>query len=558
MMTLMLSRFALPALAAFLIFAARGQQPGATFRTTARLVEVNVTALDSNGRPVTGLDRKDFEVLDNGKRRDIAFFRFDANPAPEAPAPAPGTYSNRNEPAADHPWNISALVIDSLNTPATSNIRVRAQLMRYLQALAPETRVAIYSMGAKLQVLHDFTSDAESLRERVRKASIGMPLESIVPIDELAAEAERLLATMDNTEEAAAMLERRIEMEMLANAAAQRSRLEHSLAAMEALGKHLAQTPGRKNLIWITAGFSMLSITGNMGFGPRGTIESYEDEVRKCAQRLAQNGVALYIVDAGELQVPKILDASSRPAPSTLAGTRGRFEPQVQTAELSADPYAAMNAMADITGGRYLHDTNDLMRGFVAAAADMRGSYTLGFYAAEPDERWHSLKVKTARRGVSLRHRQGYISEAGAPRATDPDSTAWREAAIRGIGSSSIALTARCEPAGSEIEVDLRIDPRNLDFRKDAGVMIADLAFLYADRTPDGATRETAFTAGVKIPESEFERAAVEGIHYVRRWTPQQDAVQTRIVVRDRRTGTFGTIDLPVRRILADAAKPPV
>ena len=99
-----------------------------------------------------------------------------------------------------------------------------------------------------------------------------------------------------------------------------------SLAAMEALGQHLAGIPGRKNLVWIGAGFSMLSVTGAMGMGAHGGVEKFEDKVRQTAQRLAQQGIILYIVDSKGIETavrpggrvahrrcrPAAADASSR------------------------------------------------------------------------------------------------------------------------------------------------------------------------------------------------------------------------------------------------------
>ena len=51
-----------------------------TFKTGVDLVSVSVVVNNHNGRPVTGLSRKDFELFDSGRARDIADFRADATP----------------------------------------------------------------------------------------------------------------------------------------------------------------------------------------------------------------------------------------------------------------------------------------------------------------------------------------------------------------------------------------------------------------------------------------------------------------------------------------------
>src|SRR5262249_7311573 len=181
---------------------------------------------------------------------------------------------------------------------------------------------------------------------------------------------------------------------------------------MEALGRHLAGIPGRKNLIWIGGGFSMSSITGSFGMGIHGSAESFEVQVRRTAQRLAQEGIVLYIVDSKGLELPSDTTAASR-GPVPVRG-RGRFEPQMDSDAASNDPRPAMGLMASVTGGRYLHNTNDLASGFKQAVADMQGSYTVGFYTQDdPDDKWHKLKVRVKRSGVDLLHRDGYLASSG-------------------------------------------------------------------------------------------------------------------------------------------------
>jgi hypothetical protein len=102
------------------------QQPIPTFHAATRLVELTVTVLDSKGNPVTGLSSEEFAVEDGGKKRPIAFFSFEG--APELGTGrklAPGTFTNNPEAAGGAPRNITALVLDSLNTPVQYAVQAR-------------------------------------------------------------------------------------------------------------------------------------------------------------------------------------------------------------------------------------------------------------------------------------------------------------------------------------------------------------------------------------------------------------------------------------------------
>ena len=132
-------------------------------------------------------------------------------------------------------------------------------------------------MGARLRVLHDFTDDADSLRARIEKSVLTMPLQGETEFDRSVIEAEQFVDMFSGDPQMEAMMaelaRHQLEVEMLMNAQARRDRLERTLASMESLGQHLAGIPGRKNLVWIGGGVSMVSVTGAMGMGPHGSIE---------------------------------------------------------------------------------------------------------------------------------------------------------------------------------------------------------------------------------------------------------------------------------------------
>lgn len=527
------------------------------FRAGTKLVEVTVTVRDRKGSAVPGMRASDFTVLDGGKPRPVAFFRFDG--APEAPLaaagkprPPAGVYTNRGDVSGGAPLNITALVLDTMNTPPQGSSMARAQMMRYLKALTPETRVAIFHMGQELRVLHDFTDDAAALRGRLEKAVLGMPLESISDFERSVAEAQQFIGMFgDDPQAQEAMVQMKtveLEAEMRANAAARRSRMERSLASIEALGHHMAGIPGRKNVVWISGGFTMVSVQGAFGVGARGGFDEYEGQVRQTARRLAQDGVVLYIVNAEGLTGLPNSQSAAVSTPASIRSSRGRFERQVDAERFSNDPHSAMELMASVTGGRYLHDTNDLASGFKQTIADLRGSYTLGFYVPEePDGKWHKLRVRVNRRGVTVRHREGYLAEAAAARPVEWDEETWKAALSNPVTSSAIPLTARKgTTAAGELVLSISTDCNALDFRHDAGNLKADLKIAVAEMTVEGITRTHYSVLAGTVPAAKWGAARAEGVPFRRQWRPAPDVTTVRVIVLDLHTGRYGGLEVPL------------
>lgn len=551
---------ALATAAIFLALMAQAQTQAPTFRATTRLVELSVTALDRKGQAVTDLKLEDFTIEEGGKVRPIAIFKYEGGPSTEPSAlPLPtGLFTNRVEFTPGPPRNITALLLDELNTPIQNSMRVRAMAMKYLKALAPRSRMAVYQMSSGLRVLHDFTDDADSLRGRIDKALIAMPLEATIDMDKAVIEAEQFVEMFATDRQMAAeaveIARNQLETDMLANAQARSFRLAKTLAAIESLGQHLSGIPGRKNLVWIGGGISISSVTGALGTGPHGSVETFEDKVKRTSQKLAQQGVVLYIVDAKGLEVARSQSAES--AGMLPMRGRGRFEPQQDAERLSDDTFPAMNMMSSMTGGRYLRNSNDLAAGFKSAAVDLAGSYTLGFYVSDaPDNKWHTLKASVKRSGVELRHRKGYLAEPIAAVPALWTSEMAMAAVSDPVGSSAVQLTAYCGPSpdgeAGTLVANLQIEPASLRFQTDGANLQARIQVIFAERGPAGGTRLMSDAPTITIPVEKWEAAQKEGLRYSRQWKPGPDAVSVRLIVRDMSTGKYGTLDVPLKKLPA-------
>ena len=214
-------------------------------------------------------------------------------------------------------------------------------------------------------------------------------------------------------------------------------------------------------------------------------------------------------------------------------------------------PRPAMQLMADITGGRYLYNTNDLAAGFKQTALDIQGSYTLGFYMADdPDDKWHKLKVRVKRSGVNIRHRDGYLAARGPAHTPEWTTDDWRAAFANPIGSTAIPITARCErTADGQLTITLTTDAAALQFHPDGAVYKADLQVAISDRAADGKaeTHGSAFTA--QVPAADWEKAQKGGVTYHRTWKLTPGTVALRVILHDIRSGQYGTLDVPLAKL---------
>jgi VWFA-related protein len=141
-------------------------------------VEVNVVNLDvfvtdKSGKPVTGLQQSDFEILEDGKRVDVAYFdeiQRGARTAEPAPAPALAgeapAAAAAPRPATAPPADALQLVVyvDNQHLRPANRARVLKQLREFLQSeVRPGDRVMVVTFDRGLRILQPFTADTTAL-----------------------------------------------------------------------------------------------------------------------------------------------------------------------------------------------------------------------------------------------------------------------------------------------------------------------------------------------------------------------------------------------------------
>jgi VWFA-related protein len=286
-----------------------------------------------------------------------------------------------------------------------------------------------------------------------------------------------------------------------------RRRIDLTLRSLETIGDHLAGVAGRKNLVWISGGVPVLT------YGARDRwMMNYEPQIRGLARRLATQNIAVYPVQASALRVGLLGTASV--AEGTSRGQTEQLRPL--TREQDQRLWATMDVLAEVTGGRAFKNTNDMSVGVSAAESDMRGSYSVGFYVDNNDDRWRDLKVQVRRPGVRLLHRQGYMALGPVKQPRDWTQDEWQAAVQNPLGSTAIRLDARVEAASGGLNVLLQIAADDLYYRRANDQPVTELEIGFAERTRQEWTRVRRDAATITLKESSEQRVRPTIVRRVR------------------------------------------
>jgi VWFA-related protein len=540
----------LPILAVLLALAINPQTPELILRTTTRLVQINVI-VTKNGAPVPGLKKEAFQIFDNGKRQEIRQFSEDTRailPSAAEPLPA-GTFTNQLEQRSGTPAAVTAVLLDALNTKFSDQTYARQQVVKFLSQIHPEDRVAIYTLDTRgLQVLHDYTTDSAELVARLAKyraVSTGP--------DALSAFSDPLngfLASQGN---------------LLETARQRDDRIMQTLRALEFISDNLASLPGRKNLIWVSAGFPLQ--IGFSEFRPDGLVgtpaaaqsmrasmshkpasaDTWTVNTDRAIRALNNANLAIYPVDARGMELPGAASVSTPGLPGQ--GISSQFNQNQQ----------AMGELADRTGGRAFWNTNDIAGAIRTAVEDSSVTYTLGFYPQNNkfDNSFHNLKVKLADlpglTHMELRYRKGYLDQSTPPQDEGLRHAALGDAVLSPMDANGIGLRASVQQSSEKLAVTLRLDPKSILLDPQGERWVGKLDLLYVEKDVHGAqTYDLDVTLSLDLKKPNYDRLQQEGLIYRRILPLTGKTSEIRVVVRDASTGAVGTVTAPLSAIPHD------
>ena len=521
-------------------------------KVATRLVQVNVIVTDKHGDPVTGLAKDDFSLTDSGKPQTISYFAEETNQvlsaatlqaASAAGKPASRVFSNRFEERVGVPTSVTVILVDYLNTHITDMAYARQQVIKFLHQLQPQDRVALYELRGQLRILHDFTTDAEALLKALDRSR---PTEthqmSGSDFDPSDTGNDDLDATID-----------------AANARISQffttDRVTKTADAIEAIASHLTGIQGRKNLIWVSGSFpnQILGVDNN----PLG-VQSFSGDIENAARALNNANVAIYPVDARGLIPPLNITAAARNPGPSAARIQGRQTiPAISPARENFD---TMNTLADRTGGRAFYNTNDIKGAVRKAIDDSRVTYVLSYYPSEVawDGHFHEIKVALKRPSTELRYRRGYFAflentdnaTANRLKLADAESSPLESTEL-GINIVADAIDV---PGARQIKTQVRLDAAQLRFEPKNDRWADKIEVVWLQLGPDGKTLDrNSQTLELNLLQKTYDNVQKDGLKVSGTLHVRDDVFEIRFVARDEGSGAIGSLNLPARKMFADA-----
>jgi VWFA-related protein len=339
-------------------------QPAApeVIKSESNVVLVEVIVTDKKGRYLRDLNQKEFHVFEDGAEQPITSFSREAD----------------NQPGAPERQRYMVLFFDNEGLGSADQMPERDAAVKFVEGMVspqgaqgvvpPQSpMVAVLDFDRGLQVAQNFTVERDLLISAIRKTnySPSQVIGVIPPGQEVVNATAHLAGGL--------------------------------LLALRSVAGTLATVPGRKTLLFFSAGFGLTS------------ARPYDFQNTVDALNLANVGV--YTLSAGAMQTTGSYASGNPPhrpgVPySTFNEQVSAMEPNAAGGGAPTDP----SKLALQTGGFPIAKTNDLASAMERVSAEMHEYYLLGYVprSAVHDGRYHQIRVKVDRAGVEVRARSGY------------------------------------------------------------------------------------------------------------------------------------------------------
>ena len=449
--------------AALLAGAAQAQLPPTTETIDVNVVEIDVVVLDAQGKPVPGLERKDFDLRVAGRKRTITNFyavnrRPDDNPGSKA---APNDIARRD---------YLVLFIDELHLNQHEKKRALDALRTFVQQhVRPGTAAMLVESDDRVHILKRFTEDPAELVgliDALERRPAGA--------NEYDRERRELLNFIDeqrricqDPNQARACAAETIPQRIQALGDLAQHRVEETMRALDQTAGLLAGLDGRRMLVYVSDGLPMQpgaeifqyfkpeEFITNGNFDIMRVLQQSQplDAMRTnmnvkfvdLARRTAGAGVQFFAIDARGVQ------GFDEGVESSAASSR------LDSSLIRSNLQSTTQLLADETGGQAITDTNDMNLAFDKLDEHLSSYYSLGF-VSEGNGREDDISVSVKRRGLTVRA----AKHARQRTAREEIADRVRAALYARVESNPLGARVAFAPTASGVKASIRVPTAKL------------------------------------------------------------------------------------------------
>ena len=317
-------------------------------------IKLDVVVTDKSGKPVSGLDLKDFTLLDNSLPAKI--LSFQAIDGTVRPAGA--------GQAADHRVEV-ILLLDTVNVDFQQVAAERQEIGRFLRLksshLAQPMSIYLFTKDG-VQFQSDLSADGSAVAAALNQV-------------------DGQLRTIDRAQGAWGDLDRVL----------------LSVRNLDSIAQTEENNPGLKILIWVGPGWPMLDSSRFQSSSSKGQEQLF-DSIVELSSSLREAHIALYSISAGQSGSGTFLYED--------------FLKGVKSAQKASPSNLGLKVLAVQSGGRVLPPSNDLASEIDSCIQDANAFYTISFDPPRADKKneYHDLKVVVDKPGLKALTNTGYYN----------------------------------------------------------------------------------------------------------------------------------------------------
>jgi hypothetical protein len=165
------------------------------------------------------------------------------------------------------------------------------------------------------------------------------------------------------------------------------------------------------------------------------------------------------------------------------------------------------------------------------------------------DNRWHEFDVRVRRPGVRILHRKGYMALAPVKQPLNWSQDEWEAAVRNPLGSTAVRLDARADAVPNGVSLLIQISSDDLYFKQVNNEAVTELEIGLGERNANEWTRVRRDGATITVKLDPQKSGIAQLVRFSKVWTMTPDTTALRLIVRDRLSGRFGVLDMPLGQI---------